>query len=479
MPCSSAICYDETQPLLQQNEENSPPSPASQPPGLRLSQLAVLCFLRILDPLNFTQIFPYINEFVLGLHLTEDSSQVGFYSGMIESVFALAQLIAIYPWSSLSDTVGRRKVIIFGVFGLSISTILFGVSQTFWTAMISRGIAGLFSGNVPVVPTVLCEITSPENESFVFPFFGIFWPIGMVLGPLIGGSLSNIALKYPTLFHRSVFAAYPYLLPCLVVAAFNLIGMVSAHILLNETRKTDMPTLDLADTKPLSTQELFADPMMKCLCSSASFLSFVTTAFDVVFVLFCYTTIEKGGLGLENNQIGYALAISGMVSGCFQLFLMPKLLRAVDHAKCYHLCVAVWPAVFLMLPVLNVFARYAIDVESGSLGPRARVKLWTGIAVVLFIAKVGFLPYTINTLLVKRYNPSPSSLGASNGLLQFFICLSRSFSPFVSSVIFTISAETNLFMGYGWALLLSAASFWGTYFSGRVVNESKRRRELS
>ncbi|KAJ3738298.1 major facilitator superfamily domain-containing protein, partial [Lentinula raphanica] len=127
---------------------------------LSFSQLAVLCFLRMLDPLNFTQIFPYINEFVSRLNLTEDPSQIGFYS----------------------DRTGRRPVIIAGTLGLAISTILFGVSNSFLAAMISRALAGLFSGNVPIIPTVLCEITDPESEHFVFPFFGIFWPLGMILG---------------------------------------------------------------------------------------------------------------------------------------------------------------------------------------------------------------------------------------------------------------------------------------------------------
>jgi hypothetical protein len=87
-------------------------------------QLGVLCFLRTLDPMNFTQIFPYINEFITDLHVTSDLSQIGFYSGLVvggeflhrhglildshpafqESSFALAQLLAIYPWGFFSGT---------------------------------------------------------------------------------------------------------------------------------------------------------------------------------------------------------------------------------------------------------------------------------------------------------------------------------------------------------------------------------------
>lgn len=87
-----------------------------------------------------------------------------------------------------------------------------------------------------------------------------------------------------------------------------------------------------------------------------------------------------------------------------------------------------------------------------------------------------------------------SSLGASNGLLQFFICLSRSFSPLLSrcvridrvqvptslligySSIFVVSVENDLFMGYGWAILLSVISMGSIHFSGCIMEESKRLR---
>ncbi|KAJ3851546.1 major facilitator superfamily domain-containing protein [Lentinula lateritia] len=484
---SSTNSNDETQPLLRHDEGNltiSIPHESS----LSLSQLAVICFLRVLDPLNFTQIFPYINEFVSRLHLTDDPSRIGFYSG---NVFALSQLVAIYPWSSLSDSIGRRPVIIVGTLGLTISTIFFGVSRSFLAAMVARALAGLFSGNVSVIPTVLCEITDPENESFIFPFFGIFWPLGMVLGPLIGGSLSDIALKFPPIFDYAALKAYPYFLPCLVVAAINFAGMLSAFCFLQEIIQTRRPTqvmsishsasstgqlVRFAEAKPLSMKELLANQMIRCLCTSACFLSFVTTAFDVVFVLFCYTPIQKGGLGLQTSQIGYALAISGVAAAFFQLVLMPTLLRRVDHAKCYHFTIAIWPAVFVILPSLNIFARYTTDETIGNLNDNANAILWVGIGVVLVFAKIGFLPYTINTLLVKKYGPSTSSLGASNGLLQFFICLSRSFSPFLSSSIFVVSVENDLCMGYGWAILLSVISMGSIHFSGCIMEESKRLR---
>jgi hypothetical protein len=53
------------------------------------AQLVCLCLIRLVDPIAFTQIFPYINEMMAHLHLTNDPSRVGFYSGLAESAFSV------------------------------------------------------------------------------------------------------------------------------------------------------------------------------------------------------------------------------------------------------------------------------------------------------------------------------------------------------------------------------------------------------
>jgi len=49
----------------------------------------------------------------------------------------------------------------------------------------------------------------------------------------------------------------------------------------------------------LSMRQLFAVPIIGALCLSGCALCFVATAFDAVFVLFCYTPTESGGLSFN------------------------------------------------------------------------------------------------------------------------------------------------------------------------------------
>lgn len=89
----------ETSPLLPRDVEHSrPPSSVTPVPW---KQILTLCAVRVVDPMSFAQILPYINDMLREMKVA-DPSRVGFYSGIIESSFSVAVIISIYPWARLS-----------------------------------------------------------------------------------------------------------------------------------------------------------------------------------------------------------------------------------------------------------------------------------------------------------------------------------------------------------------------------------------
>lgn len=109
-------------------EYSSLPDPESsqerrqQTPVPKLQLLSV-CISRIAEPLAYTQvrrlahrwltpsklpsslrfqIFPYVNQMVWDLGVTDNPKKVGFYSGVIDSAFAFAQMFTVYAYGSLS-----------------------------------------------------------------------------------------------------------------------------------------------------------------------------------------------------------------------------------------------------------------------------------------------------------------------------------------------------------------------------------------
>jgi hypothetical protein len=126
-------------------------------------QLLTLCLVRLIDPICFSQIFPYINDMLLDMRVVgpNEPERVGLYSGLIESTFSVAVALAIYPWarlsgmsgltyvlcllpqdnlplwiilirrffSSFSDQVGRKPVLLYGIIGATAAMVSFGMGN--------------------------------------------------------------------------------------------------------------------------------------------------------------------------------------------------------------------------------------------------------------------------------------------------------------------------------------------------------------
>ena len=56
--------------------------------------LSTLLLLKAVQPLAFEIIFPFVNQMILEIGVVDDPEQVGFYSGLIESIFSCMSFIA-------------------------------------------------------------------------------------------------------------------------------------------------------------------------------------------------------------------------------------------------------------------------------------------------------------------------------------------------------------------------------------------------
>ncbi|KAF8551949.1 MFS general substrate transporter [Imleria badia] len=437
--------------LLPGDEESSSrtPSPRQAQTPLPKAQLGALIAVRIVDPIAYQQIFPYINQLLADMRIAEPE-RVGFYSGLVESAYSLAQVFSVYQWGKISDVVGRRPVVFTGLIGIAATTTAFGLSTTFAGIVASRFFGGLVAGNVAVIHSILAEITDDTNQDLAVPIYSLSWPVGCVIGPLIGGTLANAATRYPQYFAWQVFEKHPYLPPCIVSAACALIGAGLGYALIKETlpskrkdvhsgtQASQMET-DPDEAEPASVMELLSIPAIRALTISGFALSFLSLAFDVVFTLFCYTPVGAGGLGLDPSTIGNVFASAGTLAVFLRFFAMPYILRRFDYAKTYNVCMYIWPVAFGLLPFLNVFAcayppssSDAVSVSGSSV-----VIIWTGLLTLLALSKIGAIPHSLSMLLIKRHAPSQSSLGRSNGLVQFAMCVGRALGPIAVSTLFT------------------------------------------
>ncbi|KAF7984624.1 hypothetical protein HWV62_12843 [Athelia sp. TMB] len=190
--------------------------------------------------------------------------------------------------------------------------------------LMCRALAGLSSGNAAVMQSVVSEVTDASNFGRAAALFGLSWPLGAILGPLLGGALSTPADKYAWL-DITFLRRYPYFLPGGVSSVVTLIAVATGYFFLREAndppiqftlpskvRASKKPVAndssgfatsaaeephDAELDKPLGLGALLAHPAMRALVTSNAAFDFLCRGHEVVFVLYAYTPVPLGGLG--------------------------------------------------------------------------------------------------------------------------------------------------------------------------------------
>lgn len=94
----------------------------------------------------------------------------GFYAGLLISAYAVAEAITSMGWGTLSDRIGRKPVVLFGLVGVAISSLIFGFAKTYWVALLARFVGGALNGNVSVMQTMVAEmVKNPDHERESLP----------------------------------------------------------------------------------------------------------------------------------------------------------------------------------------------------------------------------------------------------------------------------------------------------------------------
>jgi MFS family permease len=201
--------------------------------------MAILALCRICEPIAFMSIFPYAYYMVESFGVAQDEAHISMYVGMVTSAFAFAECATGVLWGRLSDRIGRKRVLLGGLFGTGLSMLLFGFSTNLPMALIARALGGLLNGNIGVLQTTVAElVTAEKHQARAYSIMPFVWCLGTIIGSSLGGVLAEPVKNYPSLFKPgSIFESYPYLLPNLVCAGVVIFGLIVGTLFLEETHE--------------------------------------------------------------------------------------------------------------------------------------------------------------------------------------------------------------------------------------------------
>ncbi|KAF2871182.1 major facilitator superfamily domain-containing protein [Massariosphaeria phaeospora] len=190
---------------------------------------------RFSEPLAFNSILAYSYVMVQDLGISENNAS--FCSGLLVSAYAVAEAITALGWGAISDVYGRKPVALFGLLGVAMSSIAFGMAQNFWQALLARFIGGALNGNVAIMQTMVAEmVKNPAHEPRAYATQPFVWTIGGIIGSAMGGFLAQPANFFPNTFSQDgIFGRFPYLLPNLVAAVGIFAAIIQGMFFLEET----------------------------------------------------------------------------------------------------------------------------------------------------------------------------------------------------------------------------------------------------
>jgi multidrug resistance protein len=155
--------------------------------------LYILAFTLAVVMLGFGTVIPIMPFYV------ERLGAGGTELGLLVASYAVMRLICGPIWGTLSDRVGRKPVLMIGIFGYGITMILFGLATQLWMLFVFRILSGILSSATsPTTMAYIGDSTSEQDRGQGMGVLGAAVGVGTIVGPGLGGLLGgeNLALPF-------------------------------------------------------------------------------------------------------------------------------------------------------------------------------------------------------------------------------------------------------------------------------------------
>ena len=153
----------------------------------------------VLDIIGLMIIFPIMPD-ILRLVGKLTISDAAVWGGILYASYALMQFLFSPIIGNLSDTFGRRPIILTALVLMAIDYLILGFASALWVFIVGRMVGGVAGGTVPTAFAYLADISTSEDKAKNFGLVGAAFGVGFVLGPVLGGILGEINFRLPFFF---------------------------------------------------------------------------------------------------------------------------------------------------------------------------------------------------------------------------------------------------------------------------------------
>ncbi len=349
--------------------------------------ILILVLSEFLVCLGISLVIPVMPFIKNELHLTATDM------GIMTSLFAFTQFVASPIIGRVSDRLGRKPVLVIGLFLYMLSEFLFAITNYLWMFNISRIVGGLSAAMVvPTAMAMAADITTPLQRAKVIGWLSAAFSGGLILGPGLGGLLAKIDYKAPFW----------------VAGVMGLLSMIAMAMLLPAEK--DLVHHHQQDSGQLPSN--WRADLRKILTRSAVLLfimilisSFGLQGFESIYSIYVNEVFQ-----FSLNDIAIVLTFNGIISLFFQVVLFDRLVIWLQETRLIRYCFFLGFAgtVWIMM---------------------AHSKLEVMIATLIVFTAFDLLRPAITTLLTKM---SPDNQGLLNGLNMSLTSVGNVIGPIIS-----------------------------------------------
>jgi DHA1 family tetracycline resistance protein-like MFS transporter len=161
---------------------------------MKKSPLATILLVVFVDLIGFGMIIPILPLYAKSFQAAE------WQIGLLLGCYSFMQFLASPVLGYISDRIGRKPVLLVSLIGSAIGYAVMASAASLTMLFIARIIAGICGASVGTAAAYIADITPPENRSRRMGLIGAAFGVGFVLGPAIGGILSQFWTKGPFWF---------------------------------------------------------------------------------------------------------------------------------------------------------------------------------------------------------------------------------------------------------------------------------------
>lgn len=275
--------------------------------------LLVILVTVMLETMSMGIILPVMPQLLTSI-VGASLADAAIWGGVLTAAFSVSQFLFAPLLGALSDRFGRRPVLLVSLAVMAADFVVMALANTILLLLFVRIVSGIAAATYVTALAYVADITTEEDRSRRFGLVSAALGLGLVLGPVIGGSAGMIDARAPF-----ILAA--------VLAAINLaVGLMALPETLAYDRRR---RLGLRRANPFSSLAAISTlPGILPLVTAFALMQLAMLVYPSVWAFYV-----EANLDWRISTIGISLAAYGLSAAFAQAFIAPALLARVGEDR--------------------------------------------------------------------------------------------------------------------------------------------------